>query len=209
VLYGAPTTVANVSSVSFDPHSTTYVDGVAAALMSKTGKVGIISGEDSDVFDQLVNGVRQGVASVRKDGDVKVVFSGDYSDAQKNKEATQTLIDGGTDVVMGYLDAGAAVMAKTAQSDGKWVIGLTGDMHSVAPKAVITSGITDVGRILADTITKAAQGSFQGGRQQLFGLKQGYGGVGTFGDFVPQDVRTKVNAAAKGIRSGSIEVKAN
>jgi basic membrane protein A and related proteins len=207
VLYGAPTKVANVSSVSFDPYSTTYVDGVAAALMSKTGKIGLISGEDSDVFQQLVSGVRQGVKSVRKDGDVKVVFSGDYSDAQKNKEATQTLIDGGTDVLMGYLDAGAAVMAKTAQSDGKYVIGLTGDMHDIAPKAVITSGITDIGRIMADAITKAQQGSFKGGEQQLFGLKEGYGGVGTFGAFVPQDTRKKIQATASGISSGSIQVQ--
>jgi basic membrane protein A and related proteins len=207
VLYGAPTKVPNVSSVSFDPYSTTYVDGVAAALMSKTGKIGIISGEDSDVFQQLVSGVKQGAASVNKNADVKVVFSGDYSDAQKNKEASQTLIDGGTDVLMGYLDAGAAVMAKTAQSDGKYVVGLTGDMHDIAPKAVITSGITDIGRIMADTITKAQQGDFKGGQQQLFGLKQGYGGVGTFGSFVPSAVQSKVKAAAKGIGDGSITVK--
>ena len=207
VLYGAPTTVPNVSSVSFDPFSTTYVDGVAAALMSKTGKIGIISGEDSDVFQKLVSGVKQGVASQRKDGQVKVVFSGDYSDAQKNKEASQTLIDGGTDVLMGYLDAGAAVMAKTAQSNGKYVVGLTGDMHDIAPKAVITSGITDIGRILADTITKAQQGDFKGGQQQLFGLKDGYGGVGRFGAFVPESVQTKVNETAKGIGDGSVTVK--
>src|SRR5262249_7811814 len=36
VLYGSPTKVPNVSSVTFDPYSTTYVDGVAAGLMSKT-----------------------------------------------------------------------------------------------------------------------------------------------------------------------------
>lgn len=206
VLYGAPTKVPNVLSVSFDPFSTTYVDGVAAALVSKTGKIGIISGEDSEVFQQLVSGVRQGVKSLRKSGDVKVVFSGDYSDAQKNKEATQTLIDGGTDVVMGYLDAGASVMAKTAQSNGKYVIGLTGDMHDIAPKAVITSGITDIGRILAAAITKAEQGSFKGGQQQLFGLKEGYGGVGTFGAFVSQDTRKKIKDTAKGISSGAIKV---
>jgi basic membrane protein A and related proteins len=207
VLYGAPTTVKNVSSVSFDPFSTTYVDGVAAALVSKTGKIGIISGEDSEVFQQLVSGVKQGAASVNKNADVKVVFSGDYSDAQKNKEASQTLLDGGTDVLMGYLDAGAAVMAKTAQSNGKYVVGLTGDMHEIAPKAVITSGITDIGRILADTITKAQDGDFKGGRQQLFGLAQGYGGVGTFGSFVSSSVQDKVKATAKGIGDGSITVK--
>jgi basic membrane protein A and related proteins len=206
VLYGGPTKVPNVSSVSFDPYSTTYVDGVAAGLMSKSGKIGIISGEDSGVFDQLVSGVRQGVKSVSKGAQVKVVFSGDYSDAQKNQEATQTLIDGGTDVVMGYLDAGAPVMAKTAQSDGKYVVGLVEDMYPVAPKAVITSGLTDVGKILADSITKAEQGVFKGAQQQLFGLKQGYGGVGRFGAFVPQPVQQKINAAAAGIKSGKIKV---
>jgi basic membrane lipoprotein Med (substrate-binding protein (PBP1-ABC) superfamily) len=108
---------------------------------------------------------------------------------------------------MGYLDAGASVMAKTAQSQGKYVIGLTGDMSSIAPKAVVTSGITDIGRILADAITKAEQGSFGGGRQQLFGLKEGYGGVGKFGAFVPEDAQKKINDTAKGISDGSIQVK--
>jgi basic membrane protein A len=206
VLFGAPTKVPNVLSVSFDPYSTTYFDGVAAALMSKTGKIGIISGEDSEVFQELVGGVRQGVESVRKDGKVKVVFSGDYSDAQKNKEATQTLIDGGHDVLMGYLDAGAPVLAKTAQSNGKYVVGLTGDMHDIAPKAVITSGLLDLGRILADAIGKAENGEFKGGQQQVFGLKEGYGGVGTYGDFVPEKVRTQVDETAKKLESGEITV---
>jgi basic membrane lipoprotein Med (substrate-binding protein (PBP1-ABC) superfamily) len=207
VLYGSPTKVPNVSSVTFDPYSTTYVDGVAAGLMSKTGKIGIISGEDSGVFDQLVTGVKQGVKSVNPKATVKVVFSGDYSDAQKNKEAAQTLIDNGNDVLMGYLDAGAPVMAKTAQSAHKYVVGLVDDMHPVAPNAVITSGLTDIGKMMADSITKAEQGTFKGGQQQLFGLKEGYGGVGPFGSFVPASVRKKIDAAAEGIKSGSIQVK--
>jgi basic membrane lipoprotein Med (substrate-binding protein (PBP1-ABC) superfamily) len=206
VLYGSPTKVPNVLSVTFDPYSTTYVDGVAAGLMSKTGKIGIISGEDSGVFDQLVTGVKQGVKAVNKSAQVKVVFSGDYSDAQKNKEAAQTLIDNGTDVLMGYLDAGAPVMAKTAQSDHKYVVGLVDDMHSVAPNAVITSGLTDIGKMMADAIAKAERGTFKGGQQELFGLKQGYGGVGPFGSFVPASVRKKIDAAANGIRSGAITV---
>jgi basic membrane lipoprotein Med (substrate-binding protein (PBP1-ABC) superfamily) len=209
VLYGAPTKVPNVLSVTFDPFSTTYVDGVAAGAMTKTGKIGIISGEDSQVFDQLVSGVKQGVKSVNPSATVKVVFSGDYSDAQKNKEASQTLIDNGADVLMGYLDAGIVVMARTAQSDGKYVVGIVENINSLAPKAVITSVDSGVGQILADAIKKAEQGDFKGGQQELLGLKQGYGSVEAFGSFVPQAVRKKVLDAAKGIKSGSIQVNSN
>jgi basic membrane lipoprotein Med (substrate-binding protein (PBP1-ABC) superfamily) len=182
---------------------------VAAGAMTKTGKIGIISGEDSQVFDQLVDGVKQGVKSVNPSATVKVVFSGDYSDAQKNKEASQTLIDNGADVLMGYLDAGIVVMARTAQSDGKYVVGIVENINSLAPKAVITSVDSGVGQILADAIKKAEQGDFKGGQQQLLGLKQGYGSVEPFGSFVPQSVRQKVLDAAKGIKSGKIQVNAN
>jgi basic membrane protein A len=207
VVYGAPTKVENVLGVVADPYSTSYVDGVAAGLMTKSGKIGIISGEDSQSFAELVSGIKQGVKSVNDDAEVKVVFSGDYSDAQKNKEATQTLIDGGADVFLGYLDAGAPVMARTAQSADKYVVGLVGDMSSVAPDAVITSGLLEVGKIAADAIGKALKGDFQGGRQQALGLKEGFGGVGKFGDFVPQDVREKIEKVAEDLRQGKIEVK--
>jgi basic membrane protein A len=205
VVYGGPSKVPNVLSVVADPHAMSYVAGTGAALMSKSGKLGIISGEDSDTFQEVVKGFTNGAKSVKPNITVKSGFSGDYSDVAKNTEAARAFIDSGADVLLGYLDAGQAPLIKTAQSSGKYAIGYITEMGDVAPKAVIVSTITDEGGIAKKVILDAEKGQFQGGRQAAFGPKDGIGKLGNFGSFVPQDVQAKIKETYDAIASGKID----
>jgi basic membrane lipoprotein Med (substrate-binding protein (PBP1-ABC) superfamily) len=205
VVYGGPTKVPNVVSVVADPFALSYVGGTGAAMMSKTHKIGIISGEDSDTFQKVVKGYTNGAKSVDPSTEVKSGFSGDYSDVAKNTEAARAFIDDGADVLLGYLDAGQAPMVKTAQSEGKYAIGYISEQGDVAPKAVIVSLVTDEGGIAEKVVGEALGGKFQGGTQRSFGPHEGIGKLGEFGDFVPEDVKAKIQETYDGIASGEID----
>jgi basic membrane protein A len=205
VVYGGPSKVPNVLSVVADPHAMSYVAGTGAALMSKSGKLGIISGEDSDTFQEVVKGFTNGAKSIKPDIQVKHGFSGDYSDVAKNTEAARAFLDSGADVLLGYLDAGQAPMIKTAQGSGKFAIGYIAEMGDVGPKAVIVSAITDEGGIVKKVVLEAEKGTFQGGRQAAYGPKDGIGRLGTFGSFVPADVQAKIKETYDAIASGKID----
>ena len=67
------------------------------------------------------------------------VWTGDFLDAAKAKQAAQALIDGGADVLFDGADAAGAGAVEAAVQNGVWYVGAVVDQCEQAPDTMLTS----------------------------------------------------------------------
>ena len=71
---------------------------------------------------------------------MRLVTTGSWSDVNKAREASLSLIASGYDVLMPCLDAAyVGVLTAAQDSDNVWIVGTVNDMVPVAPDVVISS----------------------------------------------------------------------
>lgn len=202
----------NLRQYNFKEHEGSYLVGVAAALTSKTGKVGFVGGMDIPLIRKFACGYVQGVKSVDSKIEVLQNMTGTtpaaWNDPTKGAELTQGQIDRGADVV--YHAAGGTGMGviRAAADAGKLAIGVDSNQNHVAPGTVLTSMVKRVDVAAYQTFKDAMDGKFSAGIRTL-GLKEG--GVDWALDehnekLIAGDVKAKVEAAKAAIIGGSIQV---
>jgi basic membrane protein A len=164
----------NVAGLIFSEEQGSYLAGVAAALASKSGKIGYIGGVRIPLLQKFEAGFVAGVKATKKSAtvDVKYVtefpdFSG-FNDPAKAKVIAKGMIDKGTDVIYsaaGGSGAGNFAAATDAAKAGKkvWTIGVDSDQYLTASadekKNMLTSMIKRVDRAVYDVIATSVAGS--------------------------------------------------
>lgn len=137
---GAAGTGKNVASVDYDNGQVGYMMGVLAARLSKTGKIGIVSGlEGLPNIVQQVGGFRQGVKSVKPTAEVRVIYVKDMEDAALAKEAALALVAGGADFVHAKLNAGQNGVIQAAKEKNVLTSGRSLAHVSAAPQHVVSA----------------------------------------------------------------------
>jgi basic membrane protein A len=114
-----------------------YVNGVAAGLSSKTGKIGFVAAKPIPSVLSNVNSVLLGARSVNPNATVQVIFTGEWSLPVREAEASNALIDAGCDVVTCHVD-GPKVVIETAEARGVKSCGHNASQAPLAPKGFIT-----------------------------------------------------------------------
>jgi basic membrane protein A len=163
----------NVWSAIYREYEGDYVVGVLAALVTQTRMVGFMGGGVTPVVRRIELGFAQGVRNV----DTSIAFISDYvgefDDPEKGALLAETQYTLGVDVI--YQVAGRCGLGaiETAQKFGKWIISTGGDHSDLAPKAVLTSRIKNVGRPIRDIIEAVVQDRFEGGVVKSYGFAEG------------------------------------
>ncbi len=218
----------NVASLVFAEEQGSYLAGVAAALASKSGKVGYIGGVRIPLLQKFEAGFVAGVKATKKSVtvDVKYVtefpdFSG-FNDPAKAKVIAKGMIDKGTDVIYsaaGGSGAGNFAAATDAAASGKkvWTIGVDSDQYLSASAAekknMLTSMVKHVDHAVYDVIATSVAGSSV---NDVLDAKAGvYGrhydlaldgvGVSYSGGYITK-YKAQIDAAAAAIKSGKIKV---
>jgi basic membrane protein A len=213
------TTSSNLLNMNFAANQGSFLVGAAAALKSKTGKIGFIGGVDSPLIHSFQAGYEAGAKYIKPDVhvDVKYLttppdFSG-FSDPGKGKEAALGMYQSGDDVIYhaaggsgGGLFAAAAQFSKA--NSQVWAIGVDGDQYGSAPADqqpyILTSMIKKVGTAVFDEINAFVDRKFQGGTR-LWSLKDGGIDYATSGGFV-DDIKSKLDDLKQKIINGEITV---
>ncbi|CAN0496968.1 unnamed protein product, partial [Discosporangium mesarthrocarpum] len=133
----------NLRQYAFKEHEGSYLVGVAAALASKTGKVGFVGGMDIPLIRKFACGYVQGVKSVKADAEVFQNMTGTtpaaWNDPGKGSELTQSQIDRGADVVYHAAGGTGIGVIRAAADAGKLAIGVDSNQNHLAPGSVLTS----------------------------------------------------------------------
>ena len=217
----------NVASLVFSEQEGSYLAGVAAALASKSGKIGYIGGVRTPLLQKFEAGYVAGVKATNKKAtvDAKYVtefpdFSG-FNDPAKAQVIAKGMIDKGVDVIYsaaGGSGAGNFRAATAAAKAGKkvWTIGVDSDQYLSASadekKNMLTSMIKRVDLAVYDVIAASVAGSSVNDVLDASGI---YGrrydltingvGVSYSGGYITK-YKAQIDKAAAAIKSGKIKV---
>ena len=114
-----------------------FVDGVAAGLSTKTGKIGFVAAKPISSVLSNINCVLLGARSVNPKATVQVIFTGDWSMPVREAEAANALVDAGCDVITCHVD-GPKVVIETAERRGVKSCGHNASQAPLAPKGFVT-----------------------------------------------------------------------
>ena len=164
---------ANVWSATYREYEGDFVVGVLAALVTQTRIVGFMGGGVTPIVRRIELGFAQGVKNVDPSISFISDYVGDFDDPVKGALLAETQYMLGADVI--YQVAGRCGLGAidTAKNFGKWIISTGGDHSYLAPKAVLTSRIKNVGRPVQDVIEAAVEDKFEGGTIKSYGFAEG------------------------------------
>ena len=202
----------NLRQYAFKEHEGSYLVGVAAALASKTGKVGFVGGMDIPLIRKFACGYVGGVKSVSASADVYQNMTGTtpsaWNDPAKGAELTKSQIDRGADVVYHAAGGTGLGVIQAAADAGKLAIGVDSNQNGLAPGSVLTSMLKRVDVAAYETFMDARNGNFSSGVHVL-GIAEG--GVDWAVDdnnasLISADLKAAVEQARKDILSGKVVV---
>jgi basic membrane protein A len=184
-----------------------YVNGVIAAKITKSKKVGVTGPVEVGDAKTYIDGFGQGVQSVDPNITISKTWTGSFSDVALMAAAAKTHIANGADILTGSSQSvvGSIGAAKDA-SKVLW-FGTQADQAPLAPAIVVASQVYDWTGMLKDIISKHKTGVLGGITYTLTlangGLKVAYNPAYK----LPAAVKAAGDAAIKGIADGKTVVQ--
>ncbi len=163
----------NIWSAVYREYEGDFVVGVLAALVTQTRIVGFMGGGITPIVRRIELGFGEGVQYIDPTLSVISDYVGEFDDEVKGRVLAETQYSMGADViyqVAGRCGLGAIEAAKTFE---RWIISTGGDHSELAPTAVLTSRIKDVGRPIRDVIRAVVEDRFEGGTVKSYGFAEG------------------------------------
>jgi len=181
-----------------------YLNGVIAGHMSKSGKIGFVAAKPIPQVLRNINAFTMGARSVKPGITCSVIFTGDWSMAVKEAEATNSLADQGCDVFTMHVD-GPKVIVETAAKRGKMVCGYHASQAKLAPQAYLT-GAEWNWLTAYKTIVDAAQNGKPHPNFIRGGLKDGYVKPSPYGPMVTDAAKKNADDIKAKMMAGSFDI---
>lgn len=207
----------NVASVLFKEQEGAFLAGVAAALMTETGKVGFVGGMEIPVIERFEAGFLEGVAAADPSVEVDVQYTGAFDKAELGKTTANLMYQNGADII--FHAAGAtgngvfteAKERKEADPDANvWVIGVDADQYDEGQtgdmNVTLTSVLKGVSTAVIEISEQAQNGEFPGGETLVYGLAEDGVGIADSRGAIPDDIMAQIEDFKKQISDGEIEV---
>jgi basic membrane protein A len=202
----------NVQSVVFKEHEGSFLVGMAAAMASKTGKVGFIGGMDIPLIRKFALGYEEGARYV--DADVRVYQNmtgttpSAWNDPTKGGELARSQFDRGVDVIYAAAGGTGVGVYQAAKDSGKLAIGVDSNQNYIHPGTMLTSMIKRVDVAIYDAWKTAMAGTWQPGFKVLGLAEEGVGyAVDEHNEhLLTTDMRRRLDQARDDIISGNLKV---
>lgn len=192
---------SNVDSVYPENWLASYLEGMAAGYLTKTGTIGFLAAfpnTPAPVMETL-NALVLGCQATHRGCKAIVDVVNSWYNPPVETEDLNALVDAGADVLASTNNDPAAV--EVAKKRGVWGIGSWANPVTAGPSAYISSQIINWGPTLSAITKQVASGKFHGGKIILFGFGKGMA-MAPWGPKVPASVRTKVGAVYKQMLKG-------
>jgi basic membrane protein A len=163
---------ANVASITFNVDEATYVEGVLAAGVSKTGVAGAVGGIELPSIKLFFEGFKRGFLSAQPKGRILISYTGNFDDVGAAKEAALAQIGQGADVLIHNADAAGLGVFLAAQQGRAYAFGVFNNQNNVAPDVVLASAVTSTPLAFLKIATEVKDKNFHSGMLE-FGMKDG------------------------------------
>jgi basic membrane protein A len=198
---------ANVQGLLFREEEVGYLVGYLAGLEEKrrdgADVISAVGGMKEPPVDRFVAGYFAGAAKADPGIKTMLDYSQDWDDQAKCKELALNQIARGSNVVF-QVAGGCGLGALNAAGErDRWGIGVDAD-QSFLGSHILTSAQKGVDAAVFLTIKSVQDGTWKGGRNATFGLKEEGVGLGKVSPKVPKEDIDKVDAIKDEIAAGKI-----
>ena len=195
----------NVASYVMACEQTAYGEGIIAASMTESDKLGAIGPIQGDSLVKIVNGYEDGAKSVNPDIEVQTAWTNSFVDTQLAQEAAKAMIENGVDVIKHCANAcGNGAIAAAVDAD-IWCQGDSYDQSSLAPENILDSAIYNLDVVIDKAIESVVDDSFEG---DVYNLGMADGAVEVLlSDNLTDEVKKTAQDAIDKIVSGELEVE--
>ncbi|MCJ7873859.1 BMP family ABC transporter substrate-binding protein [Marinovum sp. 2_MG-2023] len=135
-----------------------YLNGVTAGHATKSKKIGFVAAKPIPQVLNNINSFLLGARSVDPTITCQVIFTGEWSLAVKEAEATNALTDQGCDVITCHVD-GPKVVCETAAARDAFVCGYHADQSPLAGDKYLTGAEWNWASIYTDMVSKTMAGA--------------------------------------------------
>ena len=211
-LVDAVVDLPNVQSVVFREHEGSFLVGMAAAMASKTGKVGFVGGMDIPLIRKFALGYEEGAKYVNPRIEVFQNMTGTtpaaWNDPTRGGELARSQFDRGADVVYAAAGGTGLGVLQAAKDRGRLAIGVDSNQNHIQPGSVLTSMVKRVDLAVYDAFKGARDGTWKSGVRVL-GVADG--GVGYAIDqhnrsLITPEMERRLQQARADIVAGKIKV---
>ena len=186
-----------------------YLSGIIAGAMTKSGNIGMVGGFPIPEVNRLMHAFMAGAQEINPDISFQVSFIGSWFDPPKAKETAFAMIENGADL----LYAERFGVSDAAQEKGILAIGNVIDTQADYPDTVVASAIWHFEPTLDAAIAAVQNGSFTAADYGTYSfMKEGGSSLaplGTFEGKIPQAAMDLVAARTAEIQSGAFAVTIN
>ncbi|PZU20864.1 MAG: BMP family ABC transporter substrate-binding protein [Shinella sp.] len=177
-----------------------YLNGIAAGHATKSKKIGFVAAKPIPQVLLNINSFLLGARAVDPTITCQVIFTGEWSLAVKEAEATNALADQGVDVVTCHVD-GPKVVMETAAGRGMYLCGYHANQSALAPEKYLTGAEWNWGKVYTDMVKT----TLAGGTIENFvrgGLADGFIKMSPLGPAVSEKGRAQFEAVKADILKG-------
>jgi basic membrane protein A len=205
----------NVASLLFKEEEGSFLVGAAAALKSKTNKIGFVGGMKIPLIEKFEAGFIAGAKYVKPSIEVFSDYAGTtgeaFRDPVKGKELATAQFDRGADIIY-HASGGTGIgVFEAAVAKTRWAIGVDADQSLTAKPdqraRILTSMMKRVDVAVYETIKDLLNNRYKAGVRS-FGLKEGGVGyaVNQYNRETMKDVVPRLEALKRDIIAGKIKV---
>jgi len=205
---GAGEAPSNVAAFRFGLEQGFYLCGYMAGMMSKSGVVAMIGGDDVPSIRSTFDAFEAGAKAARSDIRVVETFTGDGQDVAKAKQATEAAIGQGADFVIHQANAAAKGVFDACKEKKVWAFGANLNQNEDSSGVVIASATIVAGPAFLGIANQVRDGSFKGGIT-LVTMKEGAIDFilnPALASNVPDEVKAKLAGLKDQIKTGELEV---
>ncbi|MFV1990713.1 MAG: BMP family ABC transporter substrate-binding protein [Acidimicrobiales bacterium] len=180
-----------------------YLTGIAAGAVTTSNQLGYVAAFPIPEVLRGINAFTLGAQSVNPDVTVNVVWTSTWFDPVIEKEAAESLLNAGSDVIAQHQDTPSA--GEAAEEAGASWVGYNDDMSRFAPNAWLTAPVWDWGPYYIATVEAVRDGTWS--TEQYYGnMADGLVNIAPLSDKVPDDAKAQIGETQADIISGEFNV---
>jgi basic membrane protein A len=181
-----------------------YLSGIAAGAASPSGKIGYVAAFPIPEVVRNLNAYTLGARTVNPKATVQVTWTSTWFDPAKEKEAAQSLLDAGVDVLGMYQDSTATGEA-AKEAGAKWTGNDSDTKAGDFPDTWLTGPVWEWGPYYIQTAQSVLDGTCP--VDQFYGnMADGTVRLGVFGSSVSEATKALIATAQAAIIDGSFSV---
>ncbi|MEO6934876.1 MAG: BMP family ABC transporter substrate-binding protein [Collimonas sp.] len=194
-------TAANAGTYQTRFYEGAYLLGIVAGKMTKSNTLGFVGSFPVPEVVRNINAYTLGAQSVNPKIKTKVVWVNTWYDPGKERQAAETLVAQGADMLAQNTDSPAVV--QVAQEKGVHAFGWDTDMAKYGPKAHLTANTENWGVYYSREVKRELAGTWKP-EQTLWGIKENLVVLSALNPSVPADVAKLFNEKKQAIVDGKL-----